>query len=143
MSHTPGRRTIIFLVFVMYPLASVRSNNAQVAVLGSERSFMDFTLPANIVCPKVLNLLSLHSRTKKARLAGSVCKSYPFDAMLSDHTASSRIGGWVKELPIDSSKTKILEAIRAADVVYITAETASGKTTRVPQFFFRRSAAAT
>ena len=58
----------------------------------------------------------------------------PFAVMLRDHTASRRIGGWVKELPIDSSKKKILGAIRAADVIFTTAETASGKTTRVPQF---------
>ena len=58
------------------------------------------------------------------KLAGSFCNAYPFDAMLSDHTASSRIGGWVNELPIDNSKKKILETIRAADVIFITADTA-------------------
>jgi len=53
---------------------------------------MDFNLPANFVYPPALNQIALQPQqlAKKARLVGAVGSAYPFDAMLSDYTASSR-----------------------------------------------------
>uniref|UniRef100_A0A673MVN2 Helicase ATP-binding domain-containing protein n=1 Tax=Sinocyclocheilus rhinocerous TaxID=307959 RepID=A0A673MVN2_9TELE len=38
------------------------------------------------------------------------------------------------ELPVDSYKESVLEAVRASQVVVIAGETGCGKTTRIPRF---------
>lgn len=46
----------------------------------------------------------------------------------------SRMSATAESLPIDTSKQEILDVVRSADVTVVQAETASGKSTRVPQY---------
>ena len=59
---------------------------------------------------------------------------HPFRSDGNSNTARSSMKPDVNRLPIDEHKQTILDAILENDVVIITSNTGSGKTTRVPQF---------
>ena len=62
-------------------------------------------------------------------------QSYPFDRSLPDSFGRSCMPvEWVTELPIDAGKAEIVDTLASSDILILTSETSSGKTTRVPQF---------
>ena len=94
-----------------------------------------FSLPLHVAVPGPLNKVALSgAQLRKKAKCSHVQNEYPFDASLSPHARPSQMHRRVDWLPIDRGSDEILEAISVANVVILTSDTGSGKTTRVPQY---------
>ena len=96
---------------------------------------MEFALPAHVAVPPALRDVVLARRgvVKKPRHSDDT-QPYPFDTQLPHCTGHSSMGQRVTTLPIDWSRDEIVHTVDSADITVLVSETASGKTTRAPQF---------
>ena len=116
--------SIVFLfLFLMVSAPTILTSGQKLKLL------VWLSLPS--IEPKIA--LCTSNRVKRRRYA-HLHGCHPFSTNNAEYTAHSSRSNRLVHLPIDEHRDAILKAVDSSDVVFVTAKTGSGKTTRIPQF---------